>query len=113
MLQLVTAVIQPHRLETVKEALKEAGVAGMTVTEASGFGRQGARSETYRGAEYQVEFIPKVKIEILCSDEDADRIADVIASAAGSGEIGDGKIWVAPVSRAIRIRTGEVGRAAV
>ncbi len=113
MLQLVTAVIQTRRLETVKEALKDAGVAGMTVTEARGFGRQGGHTETYRGAEYEVEFVPKVKIEILCGDEDADRIADAIVSAARSGEIGDGKIWVAPVSRAIRIRTGEVGREAV
>ncbi len=113
MLQLVTAVIQPRRLETVKDALKDAGVAGMTVTEARGFGRQGGHTETYRGAEYEVEFVPKVKIEILCGDEDADRIADAIVSAARSGEIGDGKIWVAPVSRAIRIRTGEVGTEAV
>jgi nitrogen regulatory protein P-II 1 len=113
MLQLITAIIKPHRLETVKEALKGAGVAGMTVTEASGFGRQGGHTETYRGAEYKVDFVPKIKLEILCDDHDADRIADEIAQVAGSGEVGDGKIWVTPVSRAIRIRTGEVGADAV
>lgn len=113
MLELITAVIQPHRLGTVKEALKSAGVAGMTVTEASGFGRQGAHTETYRGAEYEVEFIPKIKIEILCNDEDSDSIVSVVAGAAGSGSLGDGKIWSTPVSRAVRIRTGEVGTEAV
>ena len=113
MLQLVTAVIQPHRLETVKDALAEAGAAGMTVTEASGFGRQGSHTETYRGAEYEVDFIPKVKIEVLCTDGDADRFIDTIASAAGSGGIGDGKIWATPVQSAVRIRTGERGLEAV
>lgn len=113
MLQLVTAVIQPHRLETVKDALAEAGAAGMTVTEASGFGRQGSHTETYRGAEYEVDFIPKVKIEVLCTDSDADRFIDTIASAAGSGGIGDGKIWATPVQSAVRIRTGERGLEAV
>ncbi len=113
MLQVVTAVIQPHRLETVKDALTESGVAGMTVTEASGFGRQGSHTETYRGAEYEVDFVPKVKIEILCTDEDAGRITDTIAAAAGSGGIGDGKIWTTPVGSAVRIRTGERGLEAV
>ena len=113
MLQLITAVIKPTRLGPVKETLKESGVAGMTVTEANGFGRQGGHTETYRGAEYEVEFIPKVKIEILCDDVDADRIMDVIASAGRTGEIGDGKIWMTEVSKALRIRTGEVGADAV
>lgn len=113
MLQLVTAVIQPYRLETVKEELTRLGVAGMTVTEASGFGRQGSHKETYRGAEYEVDFIPKVKLEILCLEEDAGRISDAIATVAGSGGIGDGKIWTTPVSNAIRIRTGERGIDAV
>lgn len=113
MLQLVTAIIQPHRLETVKDALTESGVAGMTVTEASGFGRQGSHTETYRGAEYEVDFIPKMKIEVLCTDDDADRIIDTIASAAGSGGIGDGKIWSTAVGNAVRIRTGERGLEAV
>jgi len=109
MLQLVTAVIQPHRLEVVREALSGAAVAGMTVTEVRGFGRQGSHTETYRGAEYQVEFIPKLKIEVLCGEEDADRIADLIISATRTGRIGDGKVWVSPVSKVIRIRTGEAG----
>lgn len=108
MLQIVTAVIQPHRLEVVKEALSEAAVAGMTVTEARGFGRQGSHTEVYRGAEYEVDFIPKLKIEVLCSEDDADRISELIVSAARSGRIGDGKVWVSPISKAIRIRTGEV-----
>lgn len=113
MLQLVTAVIKPSRLGTVKETLKEAGVAGMTVTEATGFGRQGGHTETYRGAEYEVEFVPKVKIEVLCDDVDVDRIMDVIAAAGRTGEIGDGKIWVTEVAKALRIRTGELGADAV
>lgn len=109
MLQLITAVIKPHRLELVKEALTGAGVHGMTVTEASGFGRQGGHTETYRGAEYEVEFVPKLKVEVLCEESETDRIVDLIVMAAGSGEVGDGKIWLTPVSRAIRIRTGELG----
>lgn len=108
-MRLVTAVIQPHRLEAVKAELAGEGVAGMTVTEASGFGRQGSHTETYRGAEYEVDFIPKVKVEVLCRSEDADRIADAIAQVASSGGIGDGKIWTVPVDAAIRIRTGERG----
>lgn len=113
MLHLIAAVIKPTRLGTVKDTLKEAGVAGITVTEANGFGRQGGHTETYRGAEYEVEFIPKVKIEVLCDDVDVDRIVDLIASAGRTGEIGDGKIWVTEVSKALRIRTGEVGADAV
>lgn len=113
MLQLVTAVIKPQRIGPVKEALKEAGVAGMTLTEATGFGRQGGHSETYRGAEYKVEFVPKIKIEVLCMEADVSRIADVISMAARTGEIGDGKIWVTPVIEATRIRTEEMGEEAV
>lgn len=109
MLQLVTAVIQPHRLEVVKEALRGASVAGMTVTEARGFGRQGAHTETYRGAEYQVDFIPKLKVEVLCSDADVEQIVGLIVDAARTDRIGDGKVWVSPVTSAIRIRTGEAG----
>lgn len=113
MLQLITAVIKPQRLEPVKETLKESGVAGMTISEADGFGRQGGHTESYRGAEYEVEFIPKVKIEILCDISDVDRIVGVISSAAQTGTIGDGKIWVTAVERALRIRTGEFGTDAV
>ena len=113
MLHMVTAVIKPHMLESVKDALRGAGVAGLTVTEVKGFGRQGGHTETYRGAEYQIDFVPKVKIEILCESSDAEKIAELIASSARTGKIGDGKIWIAPVDRAVRIRTGEMGADAV
>lgn len=113
MLQLITAVIKPQRLAPVKETLKQSGVAGMTISEASGFGRQQGHTESFRGAEYEVEFIPKTKIEILCDDSDVDRIVDAVAAAAHTGSIGDGKIWVTTVDRAVRIRTGEIGGEAV
>lgn len=109
MLNLVTAVIKPHRLESVKEALQAVGVAGMTVSDVQGFGRQGGHTETYRGAEYVVDFVPKIKIEVLTSFDEVDKIIDLIRDAAGSGEIGDGKIWSTSVERAVRIRTGEMG----
>ncbi|MFP3902094.1 MAG: P-II family nitrogen regulator [Acidimicrobiia bacterium] len=108
-MHLITAIVKPHRLDDVKEALKGAGVQGMTTTEVKGFGRQGGHTETYRGAEYQIDFVPKVKVEVLCATEDADKVADAIADAARTGRIGDGKIWIAPVDRALRIRTGEMG----
>ena len=113
MLHLVTAVIKPHALEPVKEALKGIGVAGMTVSEVKGFGRQGGHTETYRGAEYQVDFVPKVKLEIVVGTDEAEKVADAIRQAAGSGKIGDGKIWMAPIDRLVRIRTGEMGADAI
>ncbi len=113
MLQIVTAIVKPHMLESVKDALRTAGVHGLTVTEVKGFGRQGGHTETYRGAEYQIDFVPKVKVEVMCEAGEADKIADVIAGAARTGKIGDGKIWIAPVDRAIRIRTGEMGTDAI
>jgi nitrogen regulatory protein P-II 1 len=113
MLHLVTAVIKPHRLEAVKDALRDAGISGITVSEVRGFGRQGGHTETYRGAEYQIDFVPKVRLEILVGTEDAERVAEVIAEAARTGKIGDGKIWLSPVDRAIRVRTGELGADAV
>ena len=113
MLHLIIAIIKPHKLDAVKEALNEVGVSGMTVTEARGFGRQGGHTETYRGAEYQIDFVPKIKIEILCDSGDTDKVADAIARSAQTGKIGDGKIWLLPVDRAIRIRTGEEGSDAV
>ncbi|HEY5890039.1 MAG TPA: P-II family nitrogen regulator [Acidimicrobiia bacterium] len=113
MLQLITAVIKPQRLGPVKETLKQSGVAGMTISEAHGFGRQGGHTESFRGAEYEVEFVPKTKIEILCEDSEVDLIVEAVAAAAHTGSIGDGKIWVTPVERAVRIRTGEVGDDAV
>ena len=112
-MQLITALLKPFKLDDVKEALKTAGVVGITVTEARGFGRQGGHTETYRGAEYQIEFVPKVKVEILATDGDVDRIVDVITNAARTGKIGDGKIWVSPIETVVRIRTGEVGETAI
>ena len=113
MLSLVTAVIKPFVLDSVNEALKGAGVAGMTITEVKGYGRQGGHTETYRGAEYTVEFVPKIKVEVLVAADDAASIVSVIASSAQTGKIGDGKIWVTPVDQATRIRTGEMGSEAI
>jgi nitrogen regulatory protein P-II 1 len=108
-LHLVTAIIKPHKLDDVKTALREAGVLGMTATEVKGFGRQGGKTETYRGAEYTVDFLPKVKLEILIDSTEADRVIGVITEAARTGKIGDGKIWAVGVDRLTRIRTGEMG----
>ncbi len=107
MVHAVVAVIKPHRLEDVKEALKGIGVSGLTVTEVKGFGRQGGHTETYRGAEYEVDLIPKVRVECLCASPDADKVIDTIAGAARTGTIGDGKLWAYPVDRVVRVRTGE------
>jgi nitrogen regulatory protein P-II 1 len=108
-LSLITAIVKPHKLLEVKEALDQAGVHGLTISEVKGFGRQGGHTETYRGAEYAIDFVPKVKIEIVVPDSDAEAIADAVVLAASSGKIGDGKIWVTPVLQAVRIRTGERG----
>jgi len=112
-LHLVTAVIKPHKLEEVKDALKGVGVQGLTVSEVRGFGRQSGHTETYRGAEYTVDFVPKVKLEVVVETEEAEKVASVIADTARTGSIGDGKIWLVPLDRAIRIRTGEVGVEAI
>lgn len=112
-MQKVEAIIKPFRLDEVKDALEEAGVLGMTITEVKGFGRQKGKTELYRGAEYVVDFIPKVKIEVVVKDEMVDRVIEAIAEAARSGRIGDGKIFVLPVNEAVRIRTGERGDAAL
>ena len=109
MVHLVTAVIKPFKLEEVKDALKAIGVQGITVSEVKGTGRQGGHTETYRGSEYVVEFLPKVRLDILCDTSDADKVIDTIADAARTGKIGDGKIWVQPVEALMRIRTGELG----
>ena len=113
MLSLVTAIIKPHKLDDVKTALRDAGILGLTATEVKGFGRQGGKTETYRGAEYTVDFLPKVKVEVVCSAEDTDRVVEVIAAAAQTGKIGDGKVWVLGVDKLLRIRTGELGTDAV
>ncbi|QYG95326.1 P-II family nitrogen regulator [Iamia sp. SCSIO 61187] len=112
-MNLVTAIIKPHRVEEVKEALKGAGVSGITVTEVKGFGRQGGHTETYRGTEYQIDFVPKVKVEVLVVAEATDAVVDAIAAAASTGKIGDGKVWTTAVERVLRVRTGEQGVDAV
>jgi nitrogen regulatory protein P-II 1 len=106
---LVTAVLKPHRLEDVTTALKELDVSGLTVSEVQGFGRQRGHTEVYRGSEYNVDFVPKVMVQVACDASAADKIADVIAEAARTGKIGDGKIWITEIARLIRIRTGELG----
>ena len=108
-MKLITAVIKPHKLDDVRDALGEMGITGMTVTEVRGFGRQKGHTEIYRGAEYVVDFIAKMRIEVAVRDEDAERVVEVIADAANSGKIGDGKIFVAPLEQVVRIRTGETG----
>jgi nitrogen regulatory protein P-II 1 len=109
MQHLVTGVIKPHMVDAVKDALKGVGVQGLTVSEVKGFGRQGGHTETYRGAEYQVDFVPKVKLELVVSSSDVDKVVDTIVRSAQTGKIGDGKIWISSVDRMIRIRTGEMG----
>jgi nitrogen regulatory protein P-II 1 len=106
--KLITAIVKPFKLDDVKTALKDAGVTGMTVTEVQGFGRQSGHTEVYRGAEYTIDFVPKVRIDVLADVADAERVAEVIAAAARTGKIGDGKIWITEVDRIMRIRTGEV-----
>ena len=112
-MKLITAIIKPSRLDPVLEALKDAGVGGLTVSEVRGFGRQKGKTEVYRGAEYEVKLLPKVKVEIAAPSDLVDRIVAAIAAAANTGKIGDGKIWVADLDAVTRIRTGETGQAAV
>lgn len=108
-MKLVTAVIKPFKLDEVRAALLAFGVQGMTVSESSGYGRQRGHTEVYRGAEYTVELLPKVRLEILVDEEDSDDVVDVIVRAARTGKIGDGKVWVSPVEDVVRVRTGERG----
>ncbi len=112
-MKLVTAIIKPFKLEDVKSALEAQGVHGLTVSEVSGFGRQKGHTEVYRGAEYTVDLVPKVRIEIVVEDGAADTIVDAIVSAAQTGKIGDGKVWVSPVDSIVRVRTGERGAEAL
>ena len=111
--KLVTAIIKPFKLDEVKEAIKGQGVQGMTVTETRGFGRQRGHTEVYRGAEYQIEFVPKIKIEVLIDDDAVDRLVQIISETARTGKIGDGKIWITPADGVYRIRTGESGAEAL
>ena len=112
-MKLITAIIKPHQLDAVKEALEAYGISGMTVSEASGYGRQRGHSEVYRGAEYNVDFVPKIRLEVLVDDMDAVSVSDVILKSAQTGRIGDGKIWTQQVEDVIRVRTGERGSEAI
>jgi nitrogen regulatory protein P-II 1 len=112
-MKLVTAIIKPFKLDDVKAALTDLGVQGMTVSEVRGFGRQRGHTEVYRGAEYTVDFVPKLRLEVLADDADAQRMVEAITNAARTGKIGDGKVWIAPLDGVTRIRTGEMGHDAL
>ena len=112
-MKLIVAVLKPFKLDEVKEALKTLGVQGMTLTEAQGFGRQRGHTEVYRGAEYEVDFVPKLRIEVLVDDAEAEAVVNAIVSTAATGKIGDGKVWVLPVDTVVRVRTGERGADAI
>lgn len=108
-MKLITAILKPFKLDDVKDALQAHGVTGMTVSEASGYGRQGGHTEVYRGAEYTVDLIPKVRLEVLVDDSETDAVINVIVKSASTGSIGDGKVWATPVEQVVRVRTGERG----
>ncbi|MFC9329141.1 P-II family nitrogen regulator [Kitasatospora sp. NPDC057015] len=112
-MKLITAIVKPFKLDEVKNALQAIGVHGLTVTEASGYGRQHGHTEVYRGAEYRIDLVPKARIEVVVEDEDAERVMDAIVAAARTGKIGDGKVWAVPVESIVRVRTGERGPDAV
>ena len=112
-MKLITAILKPFKLDEVKDALQAAGINGMTVSEATGFGRQRGHTEVYRGAEYTVDLVPKVRLEVLVDDKDAASTVDVIVKAASTGSIGDGKVWTTPVEQVVRVRTGERGPEAI
>ena len=112
-MKLITAVIKPHKWEDTRAAIEAAGVTGMTVSEVSGYGRQKGHTEVYRGEEYDVALVPKIRIEIVVADEDAAALVDAIATAARTGKIGDGKVWVSPIESIVRVRTGDQGEAAL
>ena len=112
-MKMITAIIKPFKLEEVREALADCGVTGLTVTEVKGFGRQKGHTELYRGAEYVVDFLPKVKVEVVVKTEDLDRCVDAIVNVARTGKIGDGKIFITPVERVVRIRTGDLDESAI
>ncbi|GAA2726294.1 P-II family nitrogen regulator [Actinocorallia aurantiaca] len=112
-MKLITAIIKPFKLDDVKAALETFGVKGMTVSEASGFGRQKGHTEVYRGAEYKVDVVPKIRLEVLVDDEDLEEVIDVVVKAAQTGKIGDGKVWATPVETVVRVRTGETGAEAL
>ena len=113
MAHLITAIIKPFKLEDVKEALRAEGLVGLTVTEVQGYGRQGGKTETFRGSEYKMEFVPKVKIEVVVESSQVDKVVDLIANSARTGKIGDGKVWAFDLDRLMRVRTGELGDDAI
>ena len=113
MIQQVTAIVKPFKLDDIKNALREMGVLGLTVSEAQGYGRQGGKTETFRGSEYTVEFVPKVRIDVVVETSDVDKVFEVIGNAARTGKIGDGKVWATEVTRVMRVRTGETGEMAL
>jgi nitrogen regulatory protein P-II 1 len=112
-MKLVTAIVKPFKLDDVKNALELIGIAGLTVSEVQGFGRQRGHTEVYRGAEYRIDFVPKIKVEVIVEDGEALKVADEISTAARTGKIGDGKVWVVPVEHLARVRTGELGAEAL
>ncbi|HUQ39123.1 MAG TPA: P-II family nitrogen regulator [Acidimicrobiales bacterium] len=113
MAHLVTAIIKPHKLEEVKDALRAAGALGLTVSEVQGYGRQGGKTETFRGNEYRVDFVPKVRVEVIVPSDDVEKTIELIGDAARTGKIGDGKVWALPLDGLMRIRTGEAGEDAI
>ena len=112
-MKMITAIVKPHKLDDVKNALEGAGVHGLTISEAHGYGRQRGHTEVYRGAEYQIDFIPKVRVEVVVDDEDLEAVLDAVVASARTGRIGDGKVWVVPVDDLVRVRTGERGSEAL
>lgn len=112
-MKLVTAIIQPYQLENVAHAIEAAGIRGITISEASGSGRQKGHTEVYRGAEYRVDYVPKVRVEVLCREADVEAVIEAVTASARTGQIGDGKIWVQAVEQVVRVRTGESGEAAI
>ena len=112
-MKLITAIVKPFKVGDVRDALQAIGVSGLTVSDAQGYGRQGGHTEVYRGAEYQIDFVPKVRMEVLADDDDAPHIIDTVVAAARTGKIGDGKVWVLDVDEVVRVRTGERGAAAI
>jgi nitrogen regulatory protein P-II 1 len=112
-MKLITAIVKPFVLEDVKGALEQIGVLGLTVSEVQGYGRQKGHTEVYRGAEYSVDFVPKVRVEVVADDTNADKVVDAVVEAARTGKIGDGKVWVTPVETVVRVRTGERGSDAI
>src|SRR5580700_7088187 len=112
-MKLIVAVLKPFKLDDVKDSLKNLGVQGMTLTEAQGYGRQHGHTENYRGAEYRVDFVPKLRVEVLVEDDQAESVVDAIVASAATGKIGDGKVWVVPAETVVRVRTGERGADAV